>query len=85
MSATCKRCGAADESPQVCWYCGGDLCTRCWDGVNGIAGHCGHPEAVLINNQMRLATPEARHRLARALWPDSENMADMAAAKEELN
>jgi hypothetical protein len=47
MATTCTRCGdpTADQ-PDRCWWCEAPLCASCtWDGP----GHCGHPEAVAVN------------------------------------
>ena len=47
----CGRCHApllSDEA-ELCWYCTGPLCFDCWENV----GHCGHAEAVRINEAAR--------------------------------
>lgn len=47
----CGRCGEETERDhaEVCWYCRADLCVECWERY----GHCGHPEAVEVNERMR--------------------------------
>ena len=47
----CRHCKKEIEQvePEICWYCGRPLCGECWE----IYGHCGHPEADLINEKQR--------------------------------
>ncbi len=48
----CGRCGkelCEPYSADVCFYCIAPLCHDCWDGY----GHCGHPQAVKMNEEAR--------------------------------
>ncbi len=38
----CERCRKeiTDDEREFCWYCQGDLCSKCWDEF----GDCGHKE-----------------------------------------
>ncbi len=48
----CGRCGVELCDPKkadVCFYCIAPMCHNCWDNH----GHCGHPEAVKMNEEAR--------------------------------
>ena len=47
----CGRCQKEidKEKSEICWYCTGWLCCKCWDKY----GHCGHPEADAANERAR--------------------------------
>lgn len=79
--ATCLRCRAIVDSrdAQVCWFCNGELCNACWEAFQ----HCGHPEAIAINMAARIATPQQRRALTRALnlEPGSEDLIGVIAAE----
>jgi hypothetical protein len=71
-TVTCQRCRArvAGFWAETCWYCTGDLCYQCWEDH----GHCGHAEAVAINEASRGMTHEQRAAIARALDPAAEHL-----------
>jgi hypothetical protein len=66
----CARCKKelAPGTEEYCWFCDSALCFECWD----LKGHCGHPEADVINNASNLTDIEGRAKICKALWPDAE-------------
>lgn len=72
-------CGVDKGDEQYCWFCDSVMCFKCWDDV----GHCGHEEAVAINEAGRQGGPEMKARLIRALLGDGPEVEHLVDVPEE--